>query len=116
MKHMKKIFTYILSASIALGLTSCDKIFDSLEGDLTKMSAADLTATEAGLDRLMSTLYQSMPMGAFDEGEKNTPNANDSAGGSGYSGGVSGQWNYTYVRDINFFIQSIEEAKEKEVI
>ena len=119
MKHMKKIFTYILSASIALGLTSCDKIFDNLEGDLTKMSAADLTATEAGLDRLMSTLYQSMPMGAFDEGEKNTPNANDSAGTSGsssYSGGVSGQWNYTYVRDINFFIQSIEEAKTNEVI
>ncbi len=116
MKHMKKIFTYILGASIVLGLASCDKIFDSLEGDLTKMSAADLTATEAGLDRLMSTLYQSMPMGAFSEGEKNTPNANETSGGSGYSGGVDGSWSYQYVRDINFFIQSIEEAKEKEVI
>ena len=39
MKHMKKIFTYILGASIVLGLASCDKIFDSLEGDLTKMSS-----------------------------------------------------------------------------
>ena len=112
MKHMKKIFTYILGASIVLGLASCDKLFDSLEGDLTKMSAADLTATEAGLDRLMSTLYQSIPMGAFSEGEKNTPNANESSGGSGYSGGVGGNWNYTYVRDINFFIKSIDEAKE----
>ena len=116
MKHMKKIFTYILGASIVLGLASCDKIFDNLEGDLTKMSAADLTATEAGLDRLMSTLYQSIPMGAFSEGEKNTPNANETSGGSGYSGGVNGNWNYTYVRDINFFIKSIGEAKENNVI
>ena len=74
------------------------------------VAAADLTATEAGLDRLMSTLYQSIPMGAFSEGEKNTPNANETSGGSGYSGGVNGNWNYTYVRDINFFIKSIGEA------
>ena len=116
---MKRIFIYILAASVVLGFTSCDKIFDSLEGDLTKMSAADLTATEAGLDRLMSTLYQSIPMGAFSEAEKNTPNANDSAGTSGsngYTGGVSGLWSYSYMRDINFFIKSIAEALEKGVI
>ncbi len=116
MKHMKKIFTYILGASIILGLASCDKIFDNLEGDLTKMSAADLTSTEAGLDRLMSTLYQGVPMGAFSENEKNTPNANETSGGSGYSGGVDGAWSYSYVRDINFFIKSIGEAKENGVI
>ena len=118
MKHMKKIFTCILAASIVFGFTSCEKVFDSLEGDLTKMSAADLTATEAGLDRLMSTLYQSIPMGAFSELDKNTPIANDSAGGSGYTGGVytNSVWNYTYVRDINFFLQSIDEALEKGII
>ena len=115
---MKKIFSYILAASIVFGFTSCDGIFDSLEGDLTKMSASDLTATEAGLDRLMSTLYQSIPMGAFSELDKNTPIANDSAGGSGYTGGVyyNNIWNYTYVRDINFFLKSIDEALEKGVI
>ena len=115
---MKKIFTYIIAASIVFGFTSCDGIFDSLEGDLTKMSAADLTATEAGLDRLMSTLYQSIPMGSFSELDKNTPIANDSAGGSGYTGGVytNSVWNYTYVRDINFFLQSIDEALEKGII
>ena len=115
---MKKIFSYILAASIVFGFTSCDGIFDSLEGDLTKMSASDLTATEAGLDRLMSTLYQSIPMGAFSELDKNTPIANDSAGGSGYTGGVYNNsiWNYTYVRDINFFLKSIDEALEKGVI
>lgn len=118
---MKKIFSYILAASIVFGFTSCDGIFDSLEGDLTKMSASDLTATEAGLDRLMSTLYQSIPMGAFSELDKNTPIANDSAGSSGssgYTGGVYNNsiWNYTYVRDINFFLKSIDEALEKGVI
>ncbi len=114
---MKKFFKYILAASIVLGLASCDKIFDSLEGDLNKMSAEDMTATEAGLDRLMSTLYQSIPMGAFSEAEKNTPNANDgNSNNNGYTGGVSGAWSYTYVRDINFFIKSIEEALEKGVI
>ncbi len=114
---MKKFFTYIIAASIVLGFASCDKIFDSLEGDLNKMSAEDMTSTEAGLDRLMSTLYQSIPMGAFAEAEKNTPNANDgNSNNNGYTGGVSGNWNYTYVRDINFFIKSIEEAKEKGII
>ena len=115
---MKKFFTYIIAASIVLGFASCDKIFDSLEGDLNKMSAEDMTSTEAGLDRLMSTLYQSIPMGAFSELDKNTPIANDSAGGSGYTGGVYNNsiWNYTYVRDINFFLKSIDEALEKGVI
>ncbi len=113
---MKKILTYIIAASVIFGLSSCDKLFDSLEGDLTKMSAEDMTSTEAGLDRLMSSLYQSLPMGAFSENEKNTPNANETSGGSAYSGGVSNTWDYVYVRDINFFIKSIEEAKEKGTI
>ena len=85
---MKKIFVYILTAA-ALSFVSCDKIFDSLEGDLTKMDAETLAGSTAGLDRLMSTLYQSIPMGAFSEGEKSTPNANETSGGSGYSGGVN---------------------------
>ena len=78
MKDMKKIFTYILAAFLVLGLSSCDKIFDNLEGDLTKMSAEDLASSTAGLDRLMSSLYSSIPMGAFAEADKNTPIANDS--------------------------------------
>ena len=41
---MKKIFTYIFTASIVLGLASCDKIFDSLEGDLSKMYADELNS------------------------------------------------------------------------
>ena len=51
MKHMKRILSYIFAATIVLGFSSCDKIFDSLEGDLSKMYADQLTATEAGIDR-----------------------------------------------------------------
>ena len=116
MKDMKKIFTYILAAFLVLGLSSCDKIFDSLEGDLTKMSAEDLASSTAGLDRLMSSLYSSIPMGAFAEADKNTPIANDSQTSGSYTGGVSGSWNYTYVRDINMFFQTLETAKENKVV
>ena len=35
---MKKIFKYTLVLVLAFGPTSCDKLFDSLEGDLTLMT------------------------------------------------------------------------------
>lgn len=112
---MKKIFVYILAVA-SLAFVSCDKIFDNLEGDLTKMEADQFSASPAGLESLMSTLYVSMPMGAFAEADKNTAIANDSNTSGSYSGGVSGMWDYTYVRDINKFFQILEEAKEKQVI
>ena len=113
---MKKIFVYILSVVAALALVSCDKIFDSLEGDLTKMSGEDLSGTTAGLDRLLANLYASIPMGAFAEADKNTVIANDSNTSGSYSGGVSGSWDYTYVRDINMFFKTLEQAKENSVV
>lgn len=113
---MKKIFIYIISAVASLALVSCDKIFDSLEGDLTKMEAEQFAASKAGLDRLMANLYASIPMGAFAEADKNTLIANDSNTSSGYSGGVSGLWDYTYVRDINMFLKTLELAKENSVV
>ena len=113
---MKKIFVYILSAVAALALVSCDKIFDSLEGDLTKMDADALAGSTAGLDRLMASLYSNIPMGAFAEADKNTLIANDSNTSGSYSGGVSGSWDYTYVRDINMFFQTLEIAKENSVV
>lgn len=113
---MKKLFTYIFTAAVAISLISCDKIFDNLEGDLTKMSGEDLTSTEAGLDRLLANLYASIPMNAFGEAEKNSANANDSAYGSSYSGGVTSFWDYTTMRDVNNFIIQIAGAKEKGVL
>jgi hypothetical protein len=39
---MKKVFKYILIAGLTLGFTSCDKFFDNMEGDLSKVAADDL--------------------------------------------------------------------------
>ena len=113
---MKKIVIYILTAVAALSLASCDRIFDSLEGDLTKMEADQFAASTAGLDRLMANLYASLPMGAFAEADKNTPNANDSASSGSYNGGVSGMWDYVAVRDVNMFFQTLEIAKANSVV
>ena len=98
---------------MVLGLVSCDKIFDSLEGDLSKMFAEDLTATEDGIDRLLASLYAQVPMSPFGENEKSTPHAAETSGDSNYSGGVSSFWNYTVMRDINSFIKEITAAKDR---
>ena len=117
---MKKIFLSIITVVATLSFASCDKLFDSLEGDLTMMSADDLSSSTAGLDRLMSSLYSNIPMGAFAEMDKQTIIANDSNTSGSYSGGVftnSGNvWNYTNVRDINMFFQTLEKAKENKVV
>ena len=113
MKHMKKIFNIIFTASLVLGLASCDKIFDSLDGDLSKMSAQDMTSSEAAIDRLLASIYSQVPMSPFAEADKNTPYAADNTGDTAYSGNVSNFWNYTAMRDINSFIKVIGEAKDR---
>ena len=113
---MKKYILSTFIAIAALGFVSCDKIFDGLEGDLAKMSAEDLTSSEAGLDRLMANLYVNIPMGAYAAGEQSTPNAtdcNDPNGNNAYGGGVSGFWDYTIMRDVNSFIVEIGKALDR---
>ena len=80
---MKQIFTYITALFFALSLVSCDKIFDSLEGDLSKMTEGDLTSSEAGLVRLLASAYNYIPMDSFSSFDKNTIDATD-AHGAGY--------------------------------
>ena len=113
---MKKIFTYFITAVAALSLVSCDKIFNDLEGDLSKMSAEDLTSSEDGFERLLANMYAYIPMGAFESWDQSTPNATDcntTDGNNAYGGGVGGFWNYTVMRDVNSFIVEIEKAKER---
>ena len=98
---------------MVLGLASCDKIFDSIEGDLTKMYEEDLIATENSIDRMLASIYSTVPMSPFGENEKRTPHAADSSGDTYYSGGVSSFWNYTNIRSINLFIEKIAIAKEQ---
>ena len=101
---MRKISTILSAVVLAFCITSCDAMFDKLEGDLTKMSGEDLTKSEAGLDRLVANLYASIPMDAFSELDKNTQNAVSTDGTSSLGSGITGFWNYTTMRSINLFI------------
>ena len=73
---MKKIL-YILSAFVCLSLsmTSCDALFDSLEGDLTKMTGEDMASSEAGIQMLLAQVYSYIPMNACGYEDQYTPTA-----------------------------------------
>ena len=112
---MKKVFTYITALFLALSFASCDKIFDSLEGDLNKMSEDDLTSSEAGLMRLLSVAYQNIPMGAFSTNDQNTLDATSTHGAS-YSISITSFWNYSNMRAVNKLFNQIQQAYEKGAI
>ena len=112
---MKKIFTYITALFFALALVSCDKIFDSLEGDLSKMTESDLTSSEAGLVRLLASAYGYIPMEAFSTFDKYTIDATDTHGAA-YGIQRNGNWSYSQIRTVNKLFQQIPEAFEKGAI
>ncbi len=112
---MKKIFTLILSSALIFGLTSCDAIFDGLEGDKSKMTTEDMIGSEAGMQRVLANLYGYMPMGAFSN-DQATLLANASRATPSYSTNVSSYWNYTQIRSINVFIEGLDAALEKGII
>ena len=113
MTYMKKILSILFASALVFGLSSCDKLFDSLEGDLSKMYAEDLTKTEAGIDRLLASLYSNIPMNAFAEHEKYTNHAGENSGDQNFNGNYSAFWSYTAIRDMNSFIRQINAAKER---
>ena len=108
---MKKIF-YILTAFVCLSLASCESIFDSLEGDLTKMTGEDMASSEAGIQMLLAQVYSYIPMNACGYEDQYTLNAADSHGGdygfnaNPYYGmyGIQTFWNWSAIRTINNFI------------
>ena len=114
---MKKILSIFFAAALVLGFSSCDKLFDSLEGDLSKMSSEDLFSTEAGIDRVLASIYAQVPMSPFGDGDKSTPIAAETSGDATYfttsGSGVTGFWSYVVIRDINSFIAELDKAKEK---
>ena len=112
---MKKIFKYTFVFVLALGLTSCDKLFNSLEGDLTRMSEEDMVSTQAGLERLLSDVYNTIPMDAFNTKDQHTTFASYSKAND-YDIAVTGFWNYTKMRSINQLIQKVDIALEKKAI
>lgn len=116
---MKKLL-YILSALVCLSLTftSCDALFDNLEGDLSKMSGEDMASSEAGIQRLLAQVYSYIPMNAFGVEDQYTMNACDSHGGdygfnsNPYYGmyGIQTFWNWSAIRTINQFMVIAEDA------
>ena len=116
---MKKLL-YILSALVCLSLTftSCDALFDNLEGDLSKMSGEDMASSEAGIQRLLAQVYSYIPMNAFGVEDQYTMNACDSHGGdygfnsNPYYGmyGIQTFWNWSAIRTINQFMVIADEA------
>ena len=112
---MKKVLTYFTALVLSFGLLSCDKIFDSLEGDLSKMYESDLIANEAGLLRLLSAAYNNIPMSAFVNQDQNTLDAT-STHGAGYSVTYNSFWNYTNMRAVNKLLIQVQKAYENGAI
>lgn len=108
---MKKIFVYILIAGLSLGLTSCDKFFDSMEGDLSKVDSDALLSTENGLLALLADLYSNLPSVGISDNDKNQMFGNGARDVPGYGNTVSGFWNYTAVRSVNVFLQAVENCR-----
>ena len=112
---MKKIFKYVFVLFLGLGLCSCEKLFDNLEGDLTKMTEDDMTSSIEGLERLLSDVYYSIPMDDFNKMDRTTDNATESDA-TDYYVNVTSFWNYTRMRSINQFLQQVDNALEKNYI
>ena len=119
---MKKIL-YILSAiaCLTLSVSSCESLFDNLEGDLTKMTGEDMACTEAGIQMILAQVYSYIPMNAYGYEDQYTMNATDSHGGdygfnsNPYYGmyGIQTFWNWSAIRTINSFIEIAGQAAEK---
>ena len=113
---MKKIFIYILIAGLSLGLSSCDKFFDNMEGDLSKVAADDLLNSENGLLALLANLYSNLPGVSLNDNDKYQMFGNGARDVPSYGNTVSGFWNYTAVRAVNNFLAAVENCRENGVL
>jgi len=122
---MKKIFYVILAfVCLSVSLTSCDALFDNLEGDLTKMTGEDMASSEAGIQMLLAQVYSNLPINAFGIEDIYTMNATNSHGGDDsfvtdpYYGmyGINKYWSWSGIRTINTFIEIAQNAADKGII
>lgn len=113
---MKKIFAYILIAGLTLGLSSCDKFFDSMEGDLNKVAAEDLLNSENGLLALLADLYSNLPGLSLTDNDKYQMFGAGARDLPAYANTVSGFWNYKAVRAVNVFLQAVEDCRANGVL
>jgi hypothetical protein len=136
---MKKIVIKIAAIFLlSLGVTSCESIFDNLEGDLTKITGDNMVSSEAGIERLLAQVYSYLPINGFGTispqminndyhgryEDQYTLNAVDSHGGDyGFTStafygmyGLTNYWNWTGIRAINSFINDVTSAASKGII
>lgn len=113
---MKKIFKYILVAGLSFGLLSCDKFFDDMEGDLSKVAAENLLSSENGLLALLANLYSNLPGMSMSTGDQSQMFANGSRSTPSYGSTVPGFWNYGAVRSVNKFLEEIQRSYDNGII
>ena len=107
---MKTIFKYIAAIALSFSFVACEALFDNLEGDMSKLPGDYLASSEAGLSRMMATLYASIPMGAFAEGDKATDNASDTHSAGVYNSTPGFGWSYGTIRNANVLIETVEKV------
>lgn len=115
---MKRLFKYIaLSVLCAGALCSCEKFFDTMEGDLSKVDAESMVATQAGLQGLLADLYSNLgSVVAVSSGDQNQMFANGSRSTPTYYSSTTGFWDYKSIRAINKFLEALDGAQEKGII
>ncbi len=102
---MKKIFNYAFAIVLSLGLISCNK----------QQPEEVIISSQADLERLLSDVYNIIPMDAFNTKDQHTMLATYSKAND-YSVNVTGFWDYSKMRTINIFISKLDEALEKGLI
>lgn len=113
---MKKIFAYILIAGLSLGFVSCDKFFDDMEGDLSKVAAEDLLSSENGLLALLANLYSSLPGTSMTDNDKYQMFGNGARENPDYKNTTPGFWDYKSVRAVNKFLEAVQDSYEAGLI
>lgn len=107
---MKKIFKYILIAGLSFGLVSCDKFFDSMEGDLSKVAAEDLQSSENGMLALLANLYSNLPGMSMSDNDKYQMFGNTARDVPDYKNTTPGFWDYKTIRAVHKFMEVVENA------
>lgn len=128
---MKKHIIKLLSIGILLGAVSCNSFLDI--NPLDKVSKDNLVANEDGIKALLANVYQRLPMEDFNFVLGQGYNYRTYMGGtnsnyigmmteemvksSGYWGTrVPDYWPYGDIRQVNLFVQTVQEAVEKGTI
>lgn len=113
---MKKIFGYILLAGLSFSLVSCDKFFDDMEGDLSKVAAEDLQSSENGMLALLANLYSSLPGMSMTDNDKYQMFGNTARDVPDYKNTTPGFWDYRTIRAVHKFMEVVESARESGAI